>query len=133
MRFLSLSFRGARRASPELIRPYALSRHGFRVRSLARPPRNDDTERANSMSDRSKQDLRRHRRLLAIDRIRALFERGGEPRKRRVEDRAHQHRQHPALELIGDEESDLAAAVCLSISLGLEAPTIFERRERPVD
>src|SRR5690348_471942 len=42
---------------------------------------------------------------LSVDHVRALLEGGGKSRERRVEHRAHQCRQHPAPELIGDEEA----------------------------
>jgi hypothetical protein len=107
---LPSSFRGARRASydaqlriGESILPIVVMDSGL----VLRTPRNDDTEKTSAMTESSKRELRRHRRP-AVDRIGALLERGGEPRKRRVEHRAHQHRQHPALELIGDEEGDVA-------------------------
>src|SRR5258708_18617028 len=52
---------------------------------------------------------------LAIDLIGALLERRRQPRKRRVEHRAHQQAQHAALEFIGDEEADVANAVAFRL------------------
>src|SRR5205085_8301086 len=62
---------------------------------------------------------------LAVDRVRPLLERGGEPRKRGVEHCAHQHRQHAALELVGEVEADVA----LGFGLWLEDPAVFETGE----
>src|ERR1700704_6543054 len=65
---------------------------------------------------------------LSVNRIGALFERRRKALKRRVEHRAHQHRQHPALEFVSEEKSDIACAV----RLRLERPAVLEVAERPL-
>ena len=57
---------------------------------------------------------RRAQAALPVDRVRALLERRGKALERGVEHRAHQHRQHPALELVGDEEADVAVGLATS-------------------
>src|SRR6185295_17608625 len=69
--------------------------------------------------------LRRPRPTLAVNRIRPLFERGGKALERGVEHRSHQHRQHPASEFIGQEESDVA----IGFGFRLERPAVFEIAE----
>src|SRR3981189_3148605 len=66
---------------------------------------------------------------LAIDLIGTLLERRRQPRKRRVEHRAHQHAEHAALELILDEEADVAGL----IAVRLEGPAVLERAERALE
>ena len=56
-----------------------------------------------------------------IDLVGALLEGGGEAVEGGVEHRAHQHRQHPALEFIGEEEPDVAGA----LGLRLEGPAVL--------
>src|SRR6516225_5055775 len=67
------------------------------------------------------------RRPLPVNRVRPLLERRGKTRERRVEHRAHQHCEHPALELIGEEETDVAGLLIL----GLECPLVFHLGDRP--
>src|SRR6478609_5496132 len=64
---------------------------------------------------------------LTIHRIRPLFEGGGKALESRVEHRAHQHRQHPAPEFVGEEKSDIA----VGFGSGLEGPAVFQIAERP--
>src|SRR6185437_13122179 len=64
--------------------------------------------------------------FLPVHHVRALLERGGETRKRRIEHRTHQHGQHPAPELVGDEKADVAGV----LAFRLEGPAVFEVRER---
>src|SRR5438876_9186347 len=65
---------------------------------------------------------------LAVNHIGALLEGGRKPRKGCVEHRAHQDRQHAALEFIGEEESDVAGVVAFR----LEGPAILQTAERPL-
>src|SRR6478752_1275441 len=65
-------------------------------------------------------------RSLAVDHVRTFLERRRKPRKRRVEHRAHQGREHAALELIGDEEADVAGL----LTLRLEGPAVLQAGER---
>src|SRR5262245_16353919 len=60
-----------------------------------------------------------------IDLIRALLERRREAAEREIEHRAHEHAEHAALELVGDEELDLAGA----LALRMERPAIFQVAE----
>src|ERR1700682_3768951 len=65
---------------------------------------------------------------LFVNRIGALSERRRKALKRRVEHRAHQHRQHPALEFVSEEKPNIACAV----RLRLERPAVLEVAERPL-
>src|SRR5882724_2272678 len=59
---------------------------------------------------------------LTINRIRPLLEGCGKALERGVEHRAHQHRQQPALELVGEVKSDIA----VGFGSGLEGPAVFQ-------
>src|SRR4051812_47553047 len=63
---------------------------------------------------------------LSIHHIRALLERSGKALEGGVEHGAHQQRQHPALELVGQEESDIA----IGLGSRLEGPAVFKVAER---
>ena len=65
---------------------------------------------------------------LPVNHVGALFERGGKTLERGVEHRAHQHRQHPALEFVGEEKPDVA----VGFGFGLEGPAVLEIAERPL-
>src|ERR1700722_5931400 len=64
---------------------------------------------------------------LPVHDIRALLERRRKTRKGCIEHRAHQDRQHPALEFVGDEKPDVAG----SLALRLKRPAVFQIGERP--
>src|SRR4051812_36234961 len=59
---------------------------------------------------------------LPVNRVGAFFERRGKALECGVEHGAHQHRQHPALEFVGNVKSDLAGGV----RFGLERPAVLE-------
>src|SRR5262245_31365354 len=65
-------------------------------------------------------------RPLPVDHVSALLERRGKSRESRVEHRTHERRQHLALELIGDEEADVADF----LAIGLESPAVLQAGER---
>src|SRR4029079_4491339 len=65
--------------------------------------------------------------LFSIHCIGPLFERRGKALERGVEHRSHQHRQHPALEFVGEVKPDVAAG----FGSGLEVPAVFQLAERP--
>src|SRR5215470_4625383 len=58
---------------------------------------------------------------LAVDLIGAFLERCSKAREGGVEHRPHQHREHPALELVDDEEADIASL----LSLRFESPAVL--------
>src|SRR5262245_7930502 len=60
-----------------------------------------------------------------INLIRPLLERRREAAKCQIEHRAHEHAEHAAFELIGDEELDLAGA----LALRMEGPAVFQPAE----
>src|SRR5262249_28060819 len=63
---------------------------------------------------------------LPINLIRSLLERCREPCKGSVEHRAHQQRQHAALEFVSQEEADVA----FGFGLRLKGPAVFKAGER---
>src|ERR1700704_4650021 len=64
---------------------------------------------------------------LSVNYICPFFECRRKALERDVEHRAHQHRQHPALEFVGYEKPDIA----VDFRSGLEAPAVFQFAERP--
>ncbi len=59
---------------------------------------------------------------LPVDGIRAFLERGRKAGEGRIEHRAHQQRQHTALEFVSDEKPDIAGVVALRF----KRPAVFK-------
>src|SRR6185437_11811065 len=72
--------------------------------------------------------LRLANRSLPINNIGAFFERRGKALEGGVEHGAHQERQHPAFEFIGEEKADVA----VGFRFGFEGPAVLEIAERPL-
>src|SRR5207248_9788249 len=64
----------------------------------------------------------------AIDRVRPALERLGKAPESRIEHRAHQHGEHAAFELVGDEKLDFAGAFAERV----EIPPVLHPAERAI-